>query len=144
MRRTDTDATRGPASTAKIRTADGRGMIEKPSPPEDSMRPIRYVCLTLLLFVPSIAYAGQIYGTIVLSGKGVKAKLEIKCGDDATAGESAADGSYRVNVAQQGQCTLTLPEYKGSSSAIFSGPNPTAYNFELVARPDGTYELKRR
>ena len=108
------------------------------------MRPIRYVCLTLLLFVPSIAYAGQIYGTIVLSGKGVKAKLEIKCGDEATGGESAADGSYRVNVAQQGQCTLTLPEYKGSSSAIFSGPNPTAYNFELVARPDGTYELKRR
>ena len=86
------------------------------------MRPIRYVCLTLLLFVPSIAYAGQIYGTIVLSGKGVKAKLEIKCGDEATGGESAADGSYRVNVAQQGQCTLTLPEYKGSSSAIFSGP----------------------
>jgi hypothetical protein len=108
------------------------------------MRKVAGIAVTLALLVPAVADAGQIYGTIVLGGKGVKTKIEIKCGDDATAGESAADGSYRVNVTQQGQCTMALPEYKGASSAIFSGPNPTAYNFELAQKPDSSYELKRR
>jgi len=108
------------------------------------MRPTVYVWLTMVLLVPAAADAGQIYGTIVLGGKGVKSKIEIKCGNDATAGESAADGAYRINVAQEGQCALALPEYKGASAAIFSAPNPSAFNFELVQKPDGTYELRRR
>ena len=109
------------------------------------MRPITGVWLTVALLFPAAVHAGQIYGTIVLGGKGVSTKIEIKCGDDATGGESAADGSYRINVAQQGQCTLMLPAYMGApSSAIFSGPNPTAYNFELAQLPDGNYELRRR
>jgi hypothetical protein len=99
----------------------------------------------LALLFPAVVHAGQIYGTIVLGGNGVRTRIEIKCGDDATAGESAADGSYRINVAQQGQCTLTLPAYAGApSSAVFSGPNPAAYNFDLFQRPDGNYELRRR
>jgi hypothetical protein len=106
------------------------------------MRKVALVGLALLL--PAMAEAGQIYGTIVLGGKGVKTKIEIKCGDDATAGESAADGSYRVNVTPQGMCALALPEYKGASTSIFSAPNPSAYNFELMQKPDGSYELRRR
>ena len=109
------------------------------------MRPMTGIGLTLALLCPAVAHAGQIYGTIVLGGKGVKTKIEIKCGDATTPGESAADGAYRINVPQQGQCTLALPEYMGApSSAIFSSPNPAAYNFELAQKPDGTYELKRR
>jgi hypothetical protein len=109
------------------------------------MRRFAWVWLTIALLVPAVVEAGQVYGTIVLSGKGVKTKIEIKCGTDTTPGESAADGTYRLNVAQQGQCTLALPEYMGApSSAIFSAPNPSAYNFELVQKPDGNYELKRR
>ena len=58
---------------------------------------------------------------------------------------TAADGSYRINVSEQGQCTLTLPSYEGRpSAAVFSGPNPAAYNYELVKLSDGKYELKRR
>ena len=109
------------------------------------MRSIVCVGLAIALFAPAALEAGQVLGTIVLSGKGVKTKIEIKCGSDTTAGESAADGAYRVNVAQQGQCTLVLPDYMGApSSAIFSTPNPATYNFELVQKPDGNYELKRR
>ena len=35
------------------------------------MRPITYVCLAIALAIPSVAHAGQVYGTIVLDGKGV-------------------------------------------------------------------------
>ena len=109
------------------------------------MRPIVSVGLAIALLVPATLEAGQIYGTIVLGGKGVKTKIEIKCGSDTTPGESAADGTYRVNVPQQGQCNLVLPDYMGApSSAIFSTPNPSAFNFELVQKPDGNYELRRR
>ena len=105
------------------------------------------LCVAIALLVPAVVYGGQIYGTIVMEGQGVKsAALEIQCGkDDPVKGTTAADGSYRINVPQQGQCTLTLPSYEGSpSAAIFSGPNPAAYNYELVKGANGKFELKRR
>src|SRR5688572_2118773 len=83
-----------------------------------------------LLVLPTIADAGQIYGTIVLGGQGVKgAPIEIQCGKEAAVtGTTAGDGSYRINVSQQGQCTLTLTSYDGRPfAAVFSGPNPTVY-----------------
>ena len=109
------------------------------------MRPIRYVCLALALMIPTVAYAGQVYGTIVMDGKGVGGtNIEITCGSDVTKGTTAADGAYRINVPQQGQCTLVLPDQSGKPSAmVFSTPNPAAYNFELVKSGNG-HELKRR
>ncbi len=47
------------------------------------MRPITYVGLALALAIPSIAHAGQVYGTIVMDGKGVGGtNVEISCGSD--------------------------------------------------------------
>jgi hypothetical protein len=111
------------------------------------MRPFLYVyvCLPLALLVPALVYAGQIYGSIVSAGRGVgRAPLEVNCGGNKTPGVTGPDGSYRINVAQQGQCTLTLPDQPGRpSTVIFSSPNPTSYNYELLPR-QGTYELQRR
>jgi len=110
------------------------------------MRTMRCVCVVIALLLPAVADAGQIYGTIVMGGQGVKdASVEIKCGDAApVTGPTTADGSYRVNVPQQGQCTLAVASYAGASAMIFSGPNPSLYNFELVRLADGKYELRRR
>jgi hypothetical protein len=111
------------------------------------MRPIKCACILLVLFSPAVLEAGQIYGTIVAEGKGVaSASVEIRCGTaDAVTGSTAADGAYRVNVATQGQCTLTLPTYAGRPSAsVFSTPNPALYNFDLVKLGDGKFELRRR
>ena len=105
------------------------------------------VCGLLLVAAADVLYAGQIYGTIVMGGQGLKeAKIEIQCGQEAAvAGATAADGAYRINVPQQGQCSLALPTYEGRPTAsIFSSPNPTVYNFELTKLADGKYELKRR
>ena len=112
------------------------------------MKSFTITCVALaLLALPVVVSAGQIYGTIVLDGQGVKSvAIEVECGkDEPVKGTTAADGSYRINVAPQGQCTLRLPSYEGRPSAsIFSGPNPAAYNYELVKLADGKYELKRR
>jgi hypothetical protein len=105
------------------------------------------VCVMLALFGTAVLDAGQIYGTIVSEGKGVQsANVEIKCGEaDPVTGATAADGAYRINVSQQGQCTLTLSGFAGRpSAAIFSSPNPALYNFELVKLGDGKFELRRR
>ena len=111
------------------------------------MKRIVSTCFALALLVPAVVDAGQVYGTIVLDKQGVKsAAIEIQCGkEEVVKGTTAADGSYRINVPHQGQCTLALPSYEGRPSAsIFSGPNPAAYNYELVKLADGKFELKRR
>jgi len=108
------------------------------------MRLLKAVFVVAALLVPAASYAGQVYGSIVMDGKGVGgANIEIQCGDAQTTGTTGADGSYRINVPQQGQCTLSLPSHGKASAMIFSGPNPSAFNFELVKAGD-KFELKRR
>jgi hypothetical protein len=110
------------------------------------MRPSKYFCLAMALLFPAVLYAGQVYGSITSGGRGVaRANIEISCGTTISKGGTSGDGSYRINVPQQGQCNLVLLDYPGRPSAvIFSSPNPSLYNFELVRRPDGNYELRRR
>src|SRR5437773_3646618 len=110
------------------------------------MRPFKYFYLAIAFLCPVALYAGQIYGSVMSGGRGVSnISIEIDCDKAITKGSTVADGSYRINVPQEGQCTLTLPDYAGRPSAIvFSSPNPSAYNFELIQRPDGNYELRRR
>jgi len=108
------------------------------------MRLLKTLFVVAALLVPAVSYAGQVYGTIVMDGKGVGgANIEIQCGNDMTTGSTGADGSYRINVPQQGQCTFSLPSHGKASAMIFSGPNPSAFNFELVKSGD-KFELKRR
>lgn len=110
------------------------------------MRPFKYFGVGIALIFPVVLYAGQIYGSVILAGKGVaRANIEINCNGTITRGATNADGSYRINVQQQGQCTLMLPDYSGRPSAvIFSNPNPASYSFELVQGADGNYNLRRR
>jgi hypothetical protein len=111
------------------------------------MRPIKCACFVIVLFVPAVLWAGQVYGTIVSGGQGLKgANIEIQCGSAAAVtGTTAADGAYRINVPPQGQCTLALANQPGRPSAVvFSSPNPSLYNFELVKLADGKFELRRR
>lgn len=106
------------------------------------MRRLMWSCVAIVL-LPSVLHAGQIYGSVVQAGKGLANRaIEIKCQDKVTTGATAADGAYRIDVPQEGQCTLTLKEY-GASAVVFSYPNPSQYDFELV-NTNGTYQLRRR
>ena len=105
------------------------------------------VCAVLAVLASVTVSAGQIYGTIVADGQGLKdTAIEITCGTDApVAARTAGDGAYRVMVTPQGQCTLALPSVAGRPSiAIFSTPNPTLYNLQLVKLAEGKFELRRR
>ena len=108
------------------------------------MRLLTFVCLILIL-LSVVLRAGQLYGSIMSDGKGVaNAAIEINCKGAVTPGSTAPDGAYRIAVPQQGQCTLALPGYAGRPSAVvFSYPNPSQYDFELV-KIAGTYQLRRR
>ena len=112
------------------------------------MKPLKAVlCFAFVLSTWAVLSAGQIYGTIVADGQPVKeADIEIKCGEEAPLkGKTAADGAYRINVPQQGQCAIVLPAYPGKPSAvIFSTPNPTLYNFAVEKDAEGKVVLKRR
>jgi len=111
------------------------------------MKPVKGLCLALLLLAPAVLNAGQLYGTIVSDGQPLKgASFEIRCGNEpAVTGSTAGDGTYRINVPQQGQCTFALPTFEGRPSAtVFSTPNPASFNFELAKLADGKYELRRR
>jgi hypothetical protein len=109
------------------------------------MRKLKYLSFGILLF-PCALFAGQIYGSVTSAGHGVaRANIEINCNNAVASGTTSSDGSYRINVPQQGQCTLTLIDYPGRPSAVvFSYPDPSQYDFELVAGPSGTYQLRRR
>jgi hypothetical protein len=114
---------------------------------EDFMKRAKGLCLALALCAPAVLYAGQIYGTIVSDGQPVKgAAIEIQCGKEAAVtGSTGGDGTYRVNVPHDGQCTFALPTFEGRPSAtVFSSPNPASYNFELAKDAGGKYELRRR
>jgi hypothetical protein len=109
------------------------------------MRQLKWLGLAMIMFVPSLLHAGQIYGFIASANN---AHVQVYCpGDQRPSGEglTATDGSYRINVTRNGQCTLTLPDINGRPTAtVFSYPNPAQYNFQLNRKPDGAYELRRR
>lgn len=91
-------------------------------------------------------HAGQIYGSLSSSGKPVAAApLVVSCSGVETKGITMADGTYRVNVAPEGRCTLSLSSYVGTPSVVvFSYDKPTLYDLEVVRRPDGSFELRIR
>jgi len=108
------------------------------------LRRTALTCLGMLALV-SVAHAGQIYGSVTASGKGVgNAAIEIDCGNNKNQGSTAPDGSYRISVPQPGQCTLRMPAYPNASAVVFSYPNPSQYDFELSGPVGGSYTLRRR
>jgi hypothetical protein len=98
------------------------------------------------LLCPGVLSAGQIYGSVISGARGVpQAVINISCSGEITRGQTATDGSYRINVPQQGQCTFSLPQFQGGPEAvIFSNPNPALFSFELVRLANGNYQLLRR
>jgi hypothetical protein len=107
---------------------------------------MRHLLLFGLLFslFQTALYAGQLYGSVISGGRGVSASIEVDCGGAITRGGTQGDGSYRINIPQQGKCTFTVLGYRGASTAVFSYGDPRQYDFNLEPRPDGSYELRGR
>ncbi len=104
------------------------------------------MCLVMIFFVTSVALAGEIYGTIVDSGKPVQAgvKVEVTVAGKSFTGETDKLGTYHVFVAEKGKGTLTA-FYKDQkpSADIFSYEKATRYDW-TVETADGKLTLKRK
>jgi hypothetical protein len=103
-------------------------------------------CLLLVLAMASAAVAGEIYGTVVESGKPVPAgtKMEVDVAGKTFAGETDKFGTYHIFVAEKGKGTLTA-NYKDQklTAEIFSYERATRYDW-TVEVVDGKMVLKRR
>src|SRR5580765_3299635 len=76
--------------------------------------------LALLLALPSLASAGEIYGKITSGGAAVGEGTEVsaKCGVKAyPAVKTDKTGSFHLVVAETGKCTLTVTQ-KGQSATL--------------------------
>ena len=76
--------------------------------------------VVLLLVLPSLATAGEVYGKITSGGAAVGEGTEVsaKCGAKTyPAAKTDKTGSFHLVVAETGKCTLTLTQ-KGQSAAV--------------------------
>ncbi|MEO8052625.1 MAG: hypothetical protein ABI833_19635 [Acidobacteriota bacterium] len=106
------------------------------------MRTLEVFCLGFLL-LPACLQAGPMYGSVTQSGRGVpNVHIKVVCPGGAEETDTIGDGSFRITVGPDGRCSFTLPAYRGASATVFSYAKPTHYNFELLPRPGGRYELQ--
>ena len=76
--------------------------------------------LALLLALPSLATAGEVYGKITSGGAAVGEGTEVsaKCGAKAyPAVKTDKTGSFHLVVTETGKCTLTVTQ-KGQSASL--------------------------
>src|SRR5215813_2463546 len=87
------------------------------------------------MLLPACLKAGLIYGSVIKQGKAVpNTHIKIQCPGGSAEGDTAGDGSYRIQVSAEGRCTLSLPSYS----------KPAQYDLELVPSQRGSYDLRIR
>lgn len=102
------------------------------------------ILMLLLLFVPILSYAGDIYGTI----KGDDGKpltnqvVQIKQNDKIVASDTTdANGYFTVTVKEVGKFKLEVVGYKEASFEVFSSNKSTRYNL-LMSKAGDKWVLK--
>jgi hypothetical protein len=103
------------------------------------------VALVLALAaVPTVAVAGEIYGTITENGAPVKEgmKVGLACGEKSYAAETDKNGAYRLFAEEEGKCTVsvTVGEEKPSTT-VHSFSDSARYNL-ILEKKDGKYTLR--
>lgn len=102
------------------------------------------VTALVLTAVPSLAVAGEIYGTIKEQGKPMKdgVKVTVVCAGKSAAGETDKYGAYRLFAQEEGKCTLTVQVGDESpSTTIHSFADSARYNL-VLEKKDGKYTLR--
>ena len=89
------------------------------------------ILMLILLFIPIMSYAGEIYGTI----KGDDGKplinqvVQIKLNDKVIASDTTdANGFFTVTLKEVGKFKLEVVGYKEASFDVFSSNKSTRYN----------------
>ena len=106
---------------------------------------IAMMVLVIVFALSAVALAGNVYGTITESGKGIApgSKIEVTCGADKFNGETDANGAFKVFVKDQGKCELKLA-YQGQSPTIEVNSFEGSVQYDLILEKKGTQFTLRR
>jgi len=103
--------------------------------------------LALLLVVPALADAGEIYGKVTVNGASAGEGTEVtaQCGAKSyPAVKTDKSGSFHVVVAETGKCTLTL-KHKAESATVSVASYEDAAQADIVLESkDGKLTARRR
>ena len=110
------------------------------------MKPLSLPVL-LLLVVPPLAVAGEIYGKVSYNGVAVGEGTEIiaECGGTTyPAVKTDKTGTYNLVVAQTGKCTLTVKHKAESATLSVASYEDAAQADILLETKDGKLTARRR
>ncbi len=103
--------------------------------------------LIVLLVIPTLASAGEIFGKITLNGAPVAEGTEVAaiCGAKTyPAVKTDKSGTYTLVVAETGKCTLTVT-HKGSAATLSVASYEDAAQADVVLETkDGKLTARRR
>ena len=103
------------------------------------------ILFCLLLLLPGISIAGEIFGTLKKDGKPM-VKQEVKImqnGKEFGKAITDANGYFSITIKQIGKFTIELPGYEGAVFEVFSTNNSTGYTLSLIKTGD-KWQLKKQ
>lgn len=93
----------------------------------------------ILLFIPVLSFAGDIYGTIKGANGGplINKVVQVKQNEKVVAtGTTDANGYFSVTLKEVGKFKLEIVGYNGASFDVFSSNISTRYNLLLKKEGD--------
>lgn len=102
--------------------------------------------LAVLLAIPTLASAGEIYGKITLNGAPVEgAEVAAACGaKNYPAVKTDKSGTYNLVVTETGKCTLTVTSKAESATLSVASYDDAAQADILLETKDGKLTARRR
>lgn len=111
----------------------------------------RLIACLLILLLPMIAFAAQIFGNLKYGDRSVGEGIEIliRCDGERDEWRTRTDayGSYSVYLPRPRKCRLQVyfaNQWSEPSDVYPDQTDPVRYDFELMRRNDGTIYLVRK
>ncbi|HEY3385513.1 MAG TPA: hypothetical protein VGK46_03320 [Saprospiraceae bacterium] len=103
------------------------------------------IILSLLFFVPAMAFAGEISGTIKKDGVAlVEQEIKITQGDKVIATtKTDKNGYFSVTIQQVGKLKLGLTGYEGANFDVVSTNSSITYTLAVV-KVEGAWQIKKQ
>ena len=100
--------------------------------------------LILIIFIPAIAWTGEIHGTVRKGRSSVAGvTVKIKRGNLVYSKKTDKYGSYSIYVKETGECKLRVDGVKRILN-VYSKKTPVRFDLVLLQDTEGNYYLKRK
>lgn len=98
----------------------------------------RSLILALMFFIPSLTFAGEIFGTIKKDGQPlINTEVNItKDGKIVATATTDKNGYFTVTIPQVGRYKLEIKGYSGATFDVVSTNNSTGYTLSLIKAGD--------